>query len=59
MVNYEVGTGFLGIPFAFFHGGILAGTLTMIVAAFVSWNTAIWVLEVMSRAQVGADFPLI
>ena len=52
MANYQLGTGFLGIPFAFFHEGVLAGTLTLVVVAFVSWNTAIWVLEVMARAQV-------
>lgn len=52
LVNYQLGMGFLGIPFSFFHGGLLAGALTLLVAAFVSWNAAIWVLEVMARAQV-------
>ena len=52
MVNYQMVTGFLGIPFAFFHGGLLAGALTLLVVAFVSWTTEVWLLEVMARAQV-------
>ena len=52
MVNFVLGTGFLGIPFAFFHAGALAGALTLLAVAFVSWIAAIWVLEVMARAQV-------
>ena len=52
MVNYQMATGFLGIPFSFFQGGLLAGALTLLVIAFVSWVAAIWVLEVMARAQV-------
>lgn len=52
LVNYQLGMGFLGIPFSFFHGGLLAGALTLLVAAFVCWIAAIWVLEVMARAQV-------
>ena len=51
-VNYQLGTGFLGIPFAFFHSGLLAAALTLLVASFVNWIAAIWVLEVMARAQV-------
>ena len=52
LVNYQMATGFLGIPFSFFQGGLLAGALTLLVIAFVSWVAAIWVLEVMARAQV-------
>ena len=52
MINFVLGTGFLGIPFAFFHAGALAGALTLLVVSFVSWVAAIWVLEVMARAQV-------
>ena len=56
LINYELGTGFLGIPFAFFHAGLLTGAITLIVATFLCWNTAIWVLEVMARAQVHAPY---
>ena len=52
LINYAVGIGFLGIPFAFFHEGILTGIVTLLIVAFVSWIAAIWVLEVMARAQV-------
>lgn len=52
MVNFVLGTGFLGIPYAFYHTGIVAGALTLLVISFISWNCAIWELEVMARAQV-------
>ena len=52
MLNLVVGTGFLGIPYAFYSAGLLAGAVTLIIVAFVSWNCAIWTLEVMARAQV-------
>ena len=52
LINYDMGVGFLGIPFAFFHEGMLAGMITLLPAAFATWNTATWVLEVMARAQV-------
>ena len=52
-VNFEMGgTGFLGIPFAFFHESVLAGGVTLLVIAFVNWITAVWMLEVLARAQV-------
>ena len=52
MVNFVLGTGFLGIPFAFFHAGLLAGVVTLAAITFITWNTAIWELECMARAQV-------
>ena len=52
LINYEVGTGFLGMPFAFYHAGILVSAFTLLVTGFASWISAIWVLEVMARAQV-------
>ena len=55
LVNYEVGTGFLGMPFAFYHAGILVSAITLFVAGFASWVCAVWVLEVMARAQVYSD----
>ena len=50
--NYVLGTGFLGIPFAIFHSGLLYGAVTMIVITFVSWNCAVYTVESMARAQV-------
>ena len=53
MANYLLVTCYLGFPYAFFHGGILASVLTLVVICFASRFTADWVLEVMARAQVG------
>ena len=53
MVNYCLGTGFLGVPFSFFYAGYLASIPTLLVVAFVSWNNAEWEIETMARAQVG------
>ena len=52
MVNYCLGTGFLGIPFSFFYAGYLAAIPTLLLIAFVSWNNAEWEIETMARAQV-------
>lgn len=51
-VNFVLGVGFLGIPFAFFHGGIIAGVGSLIVVVFLAWNTALFEIETMARAQV-------
>ena len=52
MVNYCLGTGFLGVPFSFFYAGYLASIPTLLLIAFVSWNNAEWEVETMARAQV-------
>ena len=52
MVNFCLGTGFLGVPFSFFYSGYLAAAPTLVLAAFVTWLTSTWLLEVMARAQV-------
>ena len=52
MLNFVVGTGFLGVPYAFYHSGLLTGVITLVAVSFVSWNCAIWELEAMARAQV-------
>ena len=51
-VNFIVGTGFLGMPFAFYFGGIVAGVLTLMVVSFISYNAANWTVEAMARTQV-------
>lgn len=53
MLNLQFGTGYLGMPFAFYHTGLLAGSVVLLAITFISWNCAIWELEVMARAQVG------
>ena len=56
LLNYGVGTGFLGMPFAFYHAGILVSAITLLVSGFATWAAAIWVLEVMARAQVSITY---
>ena len=55
VVNFCLGTGFLSIPYSFFYAGYLAAIPTLLLISFVSWNTATWTVEVMARAQVGAQ----
>ena len=52
MVNFCLGTGFLGIPFSFFYAGYPASILTLTLISFISWNNATWEVETMGRAQV-------
>ena len=52
IVNIILGTGFLGIPYSFFHGGLIAGACTLVVISIMTWLTALWEVEVMARAQV-------
>ena len=52
MVNFCLGTGFLGVPYSFFYSGYLAAIPTLILVAFVTWLSSTWLLEVMARAQV-------
>ena len=54
MVNFCLGTGFLGVPYSFFYGGYIATIPTLAVTAFVTWLTSTWLLEVMARAQVSS-----
>lgn len=52
MINFVLGTGFLGIPYGFYSGGVLAGVLTLFCITLISWMCAIFVLETMARCQV-------
>lgn len=52
VVNFCLGTGFLGVPYAFFYSGYLAAIPTLLLVSFISWINANYVLEVMARAQV-------
>ena len=56
IVNYCLGTGFLGVPFSFFYSGYLAAIPTLIATAFFTWVTSLWLLEIMARAQVSVVF---
>jgi len=52
VVNFCLGTGFLGVPYAFFHAGYPAAIATLLLISIISWINANYVLEVMARAQV-------
>ena len=52
IVNYCLGTGFLGVPYLFFYSGYLAAIPTLTLIAFLTWLTSQWLLEAMARAQV-------
>jgi hypothetical protein len=52
IINFRLGSGYLGIPFAFFYSGYLAAVPTTLFIAAVNWINANYLLEVMARAQV-------
>lgn len=52
IINYCLGTGFLGIPYAFFYGGYIAAIPTLLFITFLAWINANYILEIMARAQV-------
>ena len=58
MINMCLGTGFLGVPYAFFYAGYLAAIPTLLFIAFLSWLNCSWLLEVMARAQVSKCYTL-
>lgn len=51
-INFIVGSGFLAVPFVFWHTGIVAGLATLAVVTFFISIPAFWTLETMARAQV-------
>ena len=52
VLNYCVGTGFLGIPYSFFYSGYLAAIPTLLLIAALTWINSNYLLEIMARAQV-------
>jgi amino acid permease len=52
IVNYCLGVGFLGIPYAFFYSGYTAAIPALLFVSIISWINANYLLEVMARAQV-------
>jgi hypothetical protein len=44
-VNYILGVGCLGIPYAFLQCGVLLGTVSVITLSYVSYVTVMWVAE--------------
>ncbi len=52
IVNFCLGTGFLGVPYSFFYSGYVAAIPTLLFIAFIGWANANYLLEIMARAQV-------
>jgi len=50
-VNYIIGTGVFGLPFAFYSSGILLGIICLSVSGFFSIMSINWVLEVLARTE--------
>lgn len=50
-VNYILGVGCLGVPFAFLKSGIILGTISILVCSFFSFLTVIWVAQSSNRAM--------
>lgn len=58
MVNFILGTGFLGVPYSFYRSGVIAGALTLVCISIITWMSAMWEVETMARAQVCRPRPL-
>ncbi|EDV23112.1 uncharacterized protein TRIADDRAFT_58062 [Trichoplax adhaerens] len=50
LVNYILGTGFLGIPYVMYHSGIISCTFTLMVITVFNCFGALWIIESMARA---------
>ena len=51
-LNFIVGTGFLGIPFTFYHAGVIPSIATLTILSVCGCITALWMLEILARARV-------
>ena len=51
-VNYVMGTGFLTMPYAFAHTGILIGLICLLVIGICAVISKDYVLETMARAEI-------
>ena len=52
LLNTIIGSGFLGIPFAFYHAGLFPSFITLSILSLCSCITSLWLLEIMGRARV-------
>ncbi|TMW68144.1 hypothetical protein Poli38472_007816 [Pythium oligandrum] len=50
-VNYILGVGSLGIPYAFYRAGLIMGNAMIIVVTIISYWTVMWVSETIARAR--------
>ncbi|KAK1929170.1 Transmembrane protein 104 [Phytophthora citrophthora] len=50
-VNYILGVGSLGIPYAFYRAGLVMGNVMIILVTLLSYMTVMWVCESVARAR--------
>ncbi|OQR95609.1 transmembrane protein, partial [Thraustotheca clavata] len=50
-VNYILGVGSLGVPYALYHAGLGFGSLLLVFVSWLSYITVMWVSETMLRAR--------
>uniref|UniRef100_K3W5Q5 Amino acid transporter transmembrane domain-containing protein n=1 Tax=Globisporangium ultimum (strain ATCC 200006 / CBS 805.95 / DAOM BR144) TaxID=431595 RepID=K3W5Q5_GLOUD len=50
-VNYILGVGSLGIPYAFFRAGLAMSNLMIVLVTLISYMTVMWVSETVARAR--------
>ena len=50
-VNYILGVGCLGIPYAFYQSGIVLGSALLIFLSFISYTTVMWIAETSHRGM--------
>lgn len=50
-VNFVLGAGVLGLPYAMSRAGVLASALALGLVAVISFMTCSWLLEVLDRAN--------
>lgn len=51
-INYILGVGCLGVPYAFARAGFLLATLVLIIVTLLSYMTVLWVAESGARLQL-------
>lgn len=50
-VNLLLGVGPLILPYSFFEGGIVLSSIWMIIIMLISYNSAMYIVEAMSKVS--------
>ena len=51
-VNYILGVGVLGMPYAFYRAGVLLATVIIILCSFVAYATTLWVANATNWVMI-------
>ncbi|KJE93784.1 hypothetical protein CAOG_04528 [Capsaspora owczarzaki ATCC 30864] len=54
-VNMIIGAGILGLPFAFYNGGVVLSIILLFIASFLCFVTLCFLIEACARAEAFAD----